>query len=455
VIVEDIATDPLWTDYRAAALECGLRAGWSTPIFDGQRNVLGTFALYFTEPGRPSSRHLQLIEMSTEVAAVAITKHRETLVLQTHAEEVRRRDLQLVEAQRIAQMGSYEWAVDENRVYRSEELCRIFGVPPGEFEPTFQGYLDRVHPEDRDHTRQIVETAFRSGTPFSFEERIVRPDGTVRLLHSQGKWRFDAAQRPTRLVGICQDITDRRRAEDQARHAESLRVKNEELKSFAYTVSHDLKAPLRGIAGYAGEIERQHRAGLGARGQHCVDQILVAARNLDRLIEDLLQYARLEAEMPTAVVVNLPQMIDSILAPRRPALAEQQVQLTMDLAATTVRTWDRGLFQALANVFDNAIKYSKHSTPPRVHVTSEDHDGGVRISIADNGIGFDMRYHERIFGLFNRLVRQEQYDGTGAGLAIVKRVLDKIGGHVRAESTPGAGTTFFIDVPQAAAPAEE
>jgi len=454
VIVEDIATDPLWIDYRAVALSHGMRACWSTPIFDGRRCVLGTFALYFKEPGRPAPRHLRLINMSTDLAAIAITKHREAEALRANEEEVRRRDAQLVAAQRIAQLGSYEWIVAENRVYRSEELCRIFGVESADFEPSFEGYLRRVHPDDRDATRRVIEAAFTNGSPFSFEERIVRPDGSVRLLHSQGSWQLDEGHRPVRLVGICQDITERRQAEEQARLAASLRAKNDELKAFAYTVSHDLKAPLRGIAGYARELERHHRSALDRRGQHCVGQILVAAGTLDRLIEDLLHYSRLEAETPTAVLVNLPTMVETILAARRPALLEGNVQVTVDLGPTTVRSWDRGLSQVLANVFDNAVKYSRDATPPRIAITSEAIPLGVRLTIADNGIGFDMKYLDRIFGLFNRLVRQEQYEGTGAGLAIAKRVMDKIGGRLHATSSPGAGATFFIDIPVAASAAE-
>ena len=454
VIVEDIATDPLWIDYRAVALSHGMRACWSTPIFDGRRCVLGTFALYFKEPGRPAPRHLRLIDMSTDLAAIAITKHREAEALRANEEEVRRRDAQLVAAQRIAQLGSYEWIVAENRVYRSEELCRIFGVESADFEPSFEGYLRRVHPDDRDATRRVIEAAFTNGSPFSFEERIVRPDGSVRLLHSQGSWQLDEGHRPVRLVGICQDITERRQAEEQARLAASLRAKNDELKAFAYTVSHDLKAPLRGIAGYARELERHHRSALDRRGQHCVGQILVAAGTLDRLIEDLLHYSRLEAETPTAVLVNLPTMVEAMLAARRPALLEGNVQVTVDLGATTVRSWDRGLSQVLANVFDNAVKYSRDATPPRIAITSEAIPLGVRVTIADNGIGFDMKYLDRIFGLFNRLVRQEQYEGTGAGLAIAKRVMDKIGGRLHATSSPGAGATFFIDIPVAASAAE-
>jgi PAS domain S-box-containing protein len=519
-------------------------------------------------------------------------------------EEVSRREMQLAEAQRIAQLGSYEWDVGTNTVYRSDELCRIFGVALDQFAPTFEGYLERVHPEDRGTTRTMIETAFREATPFEFEERIVRPDGAIRMLHSQGTWIRDTTGRPVKLIGICQDITERKHAEDQLRRseerfqmvaratndaiwdwdlttdtvwwnrgittlfnyqpqdvdaradwraarihpddvprvmagvravmdaedqvwsgeyrfrradgtyadifdrafvmydragtpsriigamtdisdrklaleileqrvasrtaelksknreledeigqrqhvAELLRARNDELKAFTYTVSHDLKAPLRGIAGYAQELDRRHRAGLSARALKCLDQILTSTQNLDRLIEDLLHYARLDAQVPTGTEINLALMIDAILRDQKPAILARGVQVTVHLACTTVRAWERGLLQVLTNLIDNALKYSRDATPPRLDIISQDLPAACRIMIADNGIGFDMKYHDRIFGLFNRLVRQEDFEGTGAGLAIVKKVVEKMDGRIWAESTPGSGATFFVELPRA------
>jgi PAS domain S-box-containing protein len=497
VIVEDIGSDPLWDGYRDAALAHGLRACWSTPIFDptpclargdggapgakaGEpHRVLGTFALYFRTPGRPDARHWKLIDLATSTAAIAIIRHRET-------DAITRREVQLAAAQRIAHLGSYEWDVATNAVLRSEELLRIFGTSADEFKPTFEGYLERVHADDRPSTRKTIEEAFRDRVPFEFEERIVRPDGTIRALHSQGKWILDDRQEPVRLVGICHDITERRQAEQRLRRqeeealavleqrvaartaelheknlelegeigqrkrvAELLRARNEELKAFAYTVSHDLKAPLRGIAGYAQELHRRHRAGLDERALFCLDQILTATRNLDRLIEDLLHYSRLDAETPTPTDIDLVHMVETILNDRNAVILQHHAEATVSLAAPRVRSWERGLAQTLTNLIDNALKYSRHAKPPRIRISSEQRPDSVQIAVADNGIGFDMKYHDRIFGLFSRLVRQEDFEGTGAGLAIVKKVVEKMGGTVRAESAAGSGSTFFVDLPGA------
>jgi hypothetical protein len=228
---------------------------------------------------------------------------------------------------------------------------------------------------------------------------------------------------------------------------ELLRSKNEELKSFAYTVSHDLKAPLRGIAGYSQELVRRHSVGLGERALFCLKQILSATHNLDRLIEDLLHYSRLDAETPTGIEVKLAPIVEGILKARSQTILDLGSEVTISLSAASVITWERGLLQVLANLIDNALKYSRDARPPRIHISSEKLSDGIRITVSDNGIGFDMKYHDRIFGLFNRLVRQEDFEGTGAGLAIVKKVVEKLSGKIWAESKPGAGAKFILELP--------
>jgi len=452
VVVEDIAVDPLWENYRTAALAHGLRSCWSTPIMDQAGRVLGTFALYFDKPSRPTPRDWELIASATHTAAIAITKQRQAEERDRALAEVRTREEQLSEAQRIAQVGSYEWDIRTNTVSRSAELARIFGISLDEFEPTLDGYLARVHPADRETTRLTIENAYRTRSPFEFEERIIVPGGAVRLLRSRGHWAVENGE-AVKLIGVCQDITDRRRIERQITRSEEILRRNEELKAFAYTISHDLKAPLRGIAGYAQELNRRHSDGLNERGRFCVDRVLAATRNLDRLIEDLLHYSRLDAEAPSATEVDLGQLIEAVLKDRRPIIAEE-TQIEVRLGVTQCRVWQRGLLQVLANLIDNALKYSREASPPVVIISSERRPEGYRIVVADNGIGFDPKYHDRIFGLFNRLVRQDEFEGTGAGLAIVKKVVEKMGGRIWAESALGAGATFLVELPEAQTPAD-
>jgi signal transduction histidine kinase len=141
-------------------------------------------------------------------------------------------------------------------------------------------------------------------------------------------------------------------------------------------------------------------------------------------------------------------MVESILNDRKPAILEHNAEVAVSLASASVHTWERGLFQVLTNLLDNALKYSRDAKPPRIEITSQDLADALRIVISDNGIGFDMKYHDRIFGLFNRLVRQEAFEGTGAGLAIAKKVVEKLGGRIWAESKLGSGAKFFVEIPK-------
>jgi signal transduction histidine kinase len=226
-----------------------------------------------------------------------------------------------------------------------------------------------------------------------------------------------------------------------------LRARNEDLKAFAHTVAHDLKAPLRGILGYANEMERKHRAGLGERVLFCLSQILVATHHLDQLIDDLLNFARLDATAPSFVEFNLPDLVTAILHDRSLAIKEQGVEVTLDIPFVTMCSWKSGLLQVLANLIDNALKFSRRSMPPRIGIRAKQIATGWRLVVTDNGVGFDLKHRERIFGLFNRLVRDEDFEGTGAGLAIVKKVLDKLGGSISVESQPGQGATFYVELP--------
>lgn len=227
--------------------------------------------------------------------------------------------------------------------------------------------------------------------------------------------------------------------------------RNADLKTFAYSVSHDLKAPLRAIGGYARELDRRHSDGLGERGIFCTRQVTEAVTRLDALIDDLLRYTRLEAEAVSAREVDLRAVLDAILRDLDPVVVELGAQVAVELEVERVICWERGLTQVLINLLDNALKYSSRSPKPRVEVTVTLAEGGIRFQVSDNGIGFDMARHDKLFELFRRMVQPEEYKGTGAGLAIVKKLVEMMNGKVWAESGPGRGATFYVEIPPAEA----
>jgi signal transduction histidine kinase len=228
----------------------------------------------------------------------------------------------------------------------------------------------------------------------------------------------------------------------------NLEERNQQLKIFASAVAHDLKAPLRGIGGYAQELKLEHSAGLSKRAVFCLSQILAANSKLDQLITDLLIFAKLDAATPMLTEVRVPSLVTAILEDRSLAIAQQHAEVVVDIPFATERTWETGLIQVVSNLVDNAMKFSRNSSPPRVSIRTQHLAKAWRLIVSDNGIGFDMHDFNRMLKLFSRLQTVVEYEGTGAGLAIVKNVVDKLGGRLWAESQLGQGATFYVELPR-------
>ena len=215
VIVEDIATNPLWAEYRELALPHGLRACWSTPIFSSQGNVIATFAMYYREPRTPTGRDQEIIEQITYLAGVAIERN-------LTQEKLQRSQTYLAEAQRLTDTGSF--AIDgtsRETLYWSEEMFRLFGLDPGQDLPKRDQWLQQVHPEDRDKFKLEGDRAFLEKVDCDLEFRIVKPDGTVKQIHGIGHPVLSPNGELVQVVGTMVDITERRGSEEALRRSES------------------------------------------------------------------------------------------------------------------------------------------------------------------------------------------------------------------------------------------
>ena len=232
-----------------------------------------------------------------------------------------------------------------------------------------------------------------------------------------------------------------------------LRQVNQELETFTYSVSHDLKAPLRGIDGYSRLLLTDHRDQLNEEGQTFLDRIRQATQHMGALIDDLLAYSRLERRELQLGRLPLAPLVQRVLAGFASECRDRGVALTVDVAdALAVRADDQGLTIALRNLVDNALKFTRDRQPPSLKVRAHRSGVGVALVLEDNGVGFDMKYHDRIFAIFQRLHRAEDYPGTGIGLAIVRKAVERMGGQVRAHGAAGQGASFTIELPDADRP---
>jgi signal transduction histidine kinase len=224
-----------------------------------------------------------------------------------------------------------------------------------------------------------------------------------------------------------------------------------QLEGFAYSVAHDLKSPLRAIDGYSALLSAEHAGQIDEAGRGYLARVRVCAAHMNQLIDDLLAYARTEMGDLEAAPVRLRRLVGRVLQERQDEIDHRGARVTMSLPEVAVHADPAQLTMVVRNLLDNALKFTHGADPPVIEIGGRREGERVALWVRDNGIGFDMQYHDRIFAIFQRLHRSEDYPGTGIGLAIVKKAMERMGGSVRAESRPGAGATFHLDLPAAAA----
>lgn len=221
---------------------------------------------------------------------------------------------------------------------------------------------------------------------------------------------------------------------------------NKELETFTYSVSHDLKAPLRGLDGYSRLLLQDHSKDLNEEGKLFLNNLRESAETMGQLIDDLLAYSRLERRHLQHHSLQLNSVYERIKHEFKASL--DKVELHENIESIIINTDPLALTLILRNLLGNAIKFSAHSHPSVIHVTAKSEKNRVKITIQDNGIGFDMQFHDRIFDIFQRLQRSEDYPGTGIGLAISLKAAQRLGGRLHAKSEMGKGATFYLDFPQ-------
>lgn len=314
-----------------------------------------------------------------------------------------------------------------------------------------EGWFQTIHPEHRPQILIAFKEALLQGGLVVTEHRYVRPDGVSVWVRGHAVPLREGGQ-ITGFIGTVEDISARRQldAELAARGEELLRS-NAELEQFAYVASHDLQEPLRMIASYSQLILRRHGAQLPAEAQEFMTFIEDGGRRAQALIGDLLSVARVNSHGKPMEPVALATALKEVMRSLRVAIAESNPTITWDEPLPTVHADRRQLGQLLQNLLANALKF-RGTEPLRIHVSAVPAgDGRWRISVADNGLGIDPKFHQRVFGMFQRLHLREEHSGTGIGLAICKKVVERHGGRMGIESALGEGSTFWFTLAEAPA----
>jgi len=351
-----------------------------------------------------------------------------------------------------APIACHEVDRDGRVVCVNKAECDLFGFSAEEM--IGRPIWEFMSTDDRAKSQAGLREKISGDRPLERVEReYTRPDGSSVMVEVHASRIFDSAGQLMGLRTFLLDITQRKRAEQAlVEQAGKLARSNAELEQFAYVASHDLQEPLRKIQAFADRLKIKHQAALGTEGLDYLSRMQNAAARMQILIQDLLSLSRVASNNKPFAAVDLTEVVHTVVSDLEMRINDAHGRVEVGTLPTI---WgDRGqIAQLFQNLIGNGLKFRKPGESPLVRIECQPEMvagvfGAWRITVQDNGIGFDEKYRDRIFQIFQRLHGRSEYEGTGIGLAICRKIVDRHSGLITAESSPGAGANFIITLPQ-------
>lgn len=375
------------------------------------------------------------------------------------------REKQLLEAQALAHTGNWIWDFENQKLIWTDELYRIYELEPGQ-EITNESIRQFNHPDDAAFVKQQMDESNKHKTPSDFVYRIILKNGNIKYLHARGEIQTDDQGNISRMFGTVQDITSQKVIENELKEAKQflfqknmeLQQSNTNLEEFAYIASHDLKEPLRKISILGDKLLASKEEKLTENGKAYLAKMVDASLRMQNMINDLLSVSTITGDRAFKTY-SLQSILDEVLQTLEYKIETQKAVITSDgLPEVDVHVAQfRQLFQ---NLISNSLKFSKKDSPPKIQITHTflgvrqvkefdliKADRYLEITFMDNGIGFENEYATKIFAIFQRLHGRSEYEGTGIGLSICKKIVENHNGVIYAVGKPGEGAVFRIVMP--------
>lgn len=442
VIVEDLRTE---SRFRGPPLlrDCGVVSGLSV-IIHGYEGPFGVLGAHTRAPRIFTDRDVHFFQSIANVLAAAVERNRAEATLRES--EARFRTL----ADNIAQ---FAWMADPSGwiFWYNKRWFEYTGTTMAEM----RGWgWQRVHHPD--HVRRVThkfKISVESGADWEDTFPLRGKDGEYRWFLSRAIAVRDPQGKILRWFGTNTDITERLAAENELERrvqerTASLRDAIDQMEEFSYSVSHDLRAPVRAMQGYARALEEDYGHELDPAALEYLDRIVRSGARMDRLIQDVLTYSRLSRREIQIQPVALDRLVREIIQ-QYPEMQPPRAQVAVQAPLGEVLAHEPSLSQALSNLLSNAVKFVPPEVLPCVVIRTEPRQGRVRLWITDNGIGIRPEFQPRLFGMFERIHPETKYEGTGIGLAIVRKAVERMGGQVGMESDGVSGSKFWIQLPAA------
>jgi PAS domain S-box-containing protein len=386
----------------------------------------------------------------------------------TEQVEARQKLLEANEQVRLAieaaGLGTVEVNLQTDEVIISKRMEEIFEMKSGT-DP--QALISNMHPDDLPLRQQAYEKAFQNGQ-LEYEARVMRKDGSFRWIRAKGRVYFDDAKKPLKLVSVVHDITEQKLFTEElgrqvSERTAALETMNKELQrsnayleEFAHAASHDLKEPIRKIHFFTDRLKKQLSDKLSTEDERIFSRVEHAAQRMNSLIDDLLLYSHVSQKPHEKEIIDLDEKIKKVLEDLELEVQEKDAIIKFE-KLPFVRGYRRQLQQLFQNLLSNALKYSRLNVRPLIEISAVIVNGSEaglppeknyhRITVSDNGIGFEKDYAEKIFQMFQRLHGKHEYEGTGVGLSIARKVAENHDGKITAEGIPGQGARFHVYLP--------
>jgi PAS domain S-box-containing protein len=374
------------------------------------------------------------------------------------AAAIRDREQRLHQLLSLLPAAVYTCDADGRITFYNRRASELWGREPavGEDEQRFCGAYRLWRPDGSPlvHSDTPMAQALRDGTPTRHGEVVIeRPDGTRVTVSVNVDPLRDAAGRPCGAINVFEDITFRKLAEEKlesavAERTASLQQAVAQMEEFSYSVSHDLRAPLRSMFAYAEALLEDYSGALDEAGKEYLAQIMRGAQRMEQLSRDMLTYSRLARSEITFTEVNLQNLVRDLIQ-QYVEFQSPKAEIFIEEPLPGVLAHEPSLGQCIANLLTNAVKFVAPGTPPRVRIYARPRGEHIRLFVEDNGIGIPPQYHQRIFNIFERLCTEDQYEGTGIGLAMVRKAMERMNAQYGVESDGVHGARFWLELRKA------
>ncbi|MGB8492735.1 MAG: PAS domain-containing protein [Bacteroidales bacterium] len=349
----------------------------------------------------------------------------------------------------IGNIGVWEWDLYTDEMFLDERIAKMLGLSPGAVCCSYTDFENFLNEEDIPHFKKTISNALNEDLPFETVFRINPENKAEKYINAKAIVENDDSGDPLKMRGVCFDITEMKRGAEQGlfKLNEELLRSNKALEQFAYVASHDLQEPLRMVSSFTQLLSRNYGEKLDVNAREYIQFAVDGASRMYDMINDLLAFSRVQTRGKEFKEVDMNYIIEQAQNLLSLQIQDKKASVTYDALPVVVAD-ENQMVQLIQNLVSNALKFN--NGVPRVHVSfSTGHLCNV-FSVSDNGIGIDKEYFERIFRIFQRLMPNYEYDGTGIGLAICKRIVERHGGKIWVESEVGKGSTFYFTIPDGA-----